>query len=254
MESPYARSGHYDLRMSACGSILAGRAFEGLHVSYRSIGILLLIALFAEYAHAQTLRAPELLTQARALAADAEHGKILYLKHCTGCHGHHAWGDGPKQIPALAGQREFYVLRQLARFAARERDSSLMQESIHPADVNRPQAFRDLAAYLSQASRSPRSDHGDGRALGGGERTYRRGCIARHDQSAEGGDGAPIPAIGGQHYYYVLHRLQSFAPLHEGRVESDVLGLVAALSPDEQQGLADYTSRLTALTAAGAAH
>jgi hypothetical protein len=34
----------------------------------------------------------------------------------------------------------------------------------------------------------------------------------------------------------------------------EVLRLVAALSPDEQQGLADYTSRLTALTAAGAAH
>ncbi|TLZ23701.1 MAG: c-type cytochrome [Gammaproteobacteria bacterium] len=227
--------------------------FEDLHVSCRSIGILLLIALSAECAHAQTARTPELLAQARALAADAEHGKILYLKHCTGCHGHQAWGDGPKQIPALAGQREFYVLRQLARFAARERDSSLMQESIHPADVNRPQAFRDLAAYLAQASRSPRSDHGDGRALGVGERTY-RGCIACHDQSAEGSDGAPIPAIGGQHYYYVLHRLQSFPTLHEGRVETDVLRLVAALSPDEQQGLADYTSRLTALTAAGAAH
>ena len=129
-----------------------------------------------------------------------------------------------------------------------------MQEGIHPADVNRPQAFRDLAAHLSQAPRSPRSDHGDGRALGAGERTYLRGCIACHDQSAEGNDGAPIPAIGGQHYYYVLHRLKSFAALHEVRVEPDLLRLVAARSLEQQQGLADYTSRLTALTAAGAAH
>jgi cytochrome c553 len=218
---------------------------------HRSLGVLLLIALLGERADAQPPPLGELLVQARALTADPEHGKILYLKHCTACHGHLAWGDGPRQIPALAGQHEGYLLQQLARFAVRERDSLSMQETIHPADVNRPQAFRDLAAFLSRAPRSPRSDHGDGGALAAGKRTYTRECIACHDQSGEGADEAPIPAIGGQHYYYVLYRLQSFPALHRDRLEPEVLRLVAVLSIEERQGLADYTSRLTALTAAG---
>lgn len=219
---------------------------------YTLIGVLPWMALAADSAQAQTSRVPELLAQARTLPPDPEHGEILYLKHCTGCHGRHAWGNGPKQIPALAGQHEAYLLDQLARFASHERDSSLMQESIHPADVNRPQAFRDLAAYLARAPRNPRSDHGDGRGLARGERAYVRWCVGCHGQSGEGKDGSSTPVIGGQHYYYVLYRLQSFAALHRGQVDPDVPSPVAAPPPEEQQGLADYTSRLTALTRAGA--
>ena len=223
---------------------------------HRPIAVLLLVALLGARADAQPPRATELLAEARGLTPDPEHGKILYLKHCTGCHGRHAWGDGPKQIPALAGQREGYVLQQLARFAARVRDSLSMQETLHPADVNRPQAFRDLAAYLSGTARNPRSDHGDGRALAAGQRTYTRECVACHDRSAddrsgEGTDEVPIPVIGGQHYYYVLYRLRSFPALHRNQIEPEALRTVATLSTEDQQGLADYTSRLTTLTAGG---
>ena len=184
--------------------------------------------------------------------ADPEHGKILYLKRRTGCHGRHAWGDGPKEIPALAGQHELYLLQQLARFAARVRDSSLMRESIHPAVVDRPQALRDLAAYLSAAPRSPSSGHGGGRARGVGERIYLQRCIACHGQSGQGNEPSAVPAIGGQHYYYVVHRLQGFADSHPGESESDVLSAAAGLSAEDRAGLADYISRLPALAAAGA--
>jgi len=236
---------------ASCGALRKTSA--GFHVScYKTIGLLLVLALVSDGAHAQNLRVPELPGQARTLAADPEHGRILYLKRCTGCHGRRAWGDGPKQIPALAGQREFYLLQQLARFAARERNSSLMQESIHPADVDRPQAFRDLAAYLGRASRNPQSDHGDGRALLTGERTYRRECSACHGQSGQGNDPGAVPAIGGQQYYYVVHRLQGFADLHRAAVASEVLSLAAGLSAEEQEGLADYISRLTSLITADA--
>ena len=51
----------------------------------------------------------ELVGKAMNAAPDAQHGRILYLKHCTGCHGRGAWGNGPKEVPTLAGQRELYL-------------------------------------------------------------------------------------------------------------------------------------------------
>ncbi len=70
--------------------------------------------------------AAELISMTLAVTPDAEHGKILYLKHCARCHGGHAWGDGPREIPTLAGQRERYLIEQLARFSTSERPGSEM--------------------------------------------------------------------------------------------------------------------------------
>lgn len=70
--------------------------------------------------------AAELVAGTLAVTPDAEHGKILFLKHCARCHGAHAWGDGPREIPTLAGQRERYVIEQVARFATDERAGSKM--------------------------------------------------------------------------------------------------------------------------------
>lgn len=191
---------------------------------------------------------PDLLSQAATVTPDVEHGKILYLKHCAKCHGPRAWGDGPREIPALAGQRERYLIEQLARFASGERHGSAMhgpamQESLQLPDVNRAQAVGDLAAYLSRAVRNPQPEHAEGRALAVGERTYGRACAACHGSDGAGGDSGTLPAIGGQHYGYLLAQLRGFASgllRHPPGVD-----FASGLSAEEQQGVADYLSRLT---------
>jgi cytochrome c553 len=218
---------------------------------YASIGLLVALLSF-DRVYAQTSPVMELLAQAKALTPDAAHGRILYLKHCTGCHGKHAWGDGPKAIPALAGQREFYLIEQLAQFTTHERNNALMSESTHPADVNRPQAFRDVAAYLAQAMRNPRADHEEGSPTSAGAKIYARGCAVCHGKSGAGSDSEPIPAIGGQHYEYLLLQLQNFAAGHRDRVDLPAVNFAAGLSPKEQQNVADYISRLTAMVATDA--
>ncbi len=218
---------------------------------YACIGLLVALLSF-DPAYGQTAPVMQLLAQAKALTPDAAHGRILYLKHCTGCHGKHAWGDGPKAIPALAGQREFYIVEQLAEFTTRERDNALMSESTHPADVNRPQAFRDVAAYLAQAPRNPSADHAEGARASAGAKIYARGCAVCHGKSGAGSDSEPIPAIGGQHYEYLLLQLQNFAAGHRDQVDLPAVNFAAGLSPDEQKSVADYISRLTALLATDA--
>ena len=214
---------------------------------------LLAIAFALHAAAAANDPGAELASKALAVTPDPEHGKILYLKHCTGCHSPRAWGDGPREIPALAGQRESYLIEQLARFATGARKGSemhgpAMYESLQPADVNRPQAMGDLAAYLSRAGRNPHPEHSEGQALALGKRTYISGCAACHGSDGAGSDTGSIPAIGGQHYRYLLAQLSGFVSGLRGHP----LGAGTASSNAEQQAVADYVSRLAYLSSVDA--
>ncbi len=189
------------------------------------------------------------LSSAVSVAADApdvpdpQYGMYLYLRHCTACHGRQAWGDGPREIPALAGQHEAYLIEQLRRFAADERSGSAMhgsamRDTLKATDVNRAPAIRDLAAYLAHTRQVAEAERGDGRALAAGGSAYLRLCAGCHGQDGAGPDGGSLPRIGGQHFPYVLSRLREFAATHRGQVEPP------ALSAQEQQALADFISRL----------
>ena len=197
----------------------------------------------------------DLMSQAQAAVPDLQHGMVLYLKHCAGCHGRHAWGDGPREIPVLAGQREGYLMRQLVRFVSGARQGSemhgpVMHDTLQPPDVDRAQAFRDLATYLASASRNPQPELGDGLALTLGERDYTRGCSGCHGNEGAGSDDGAIPAIGGQSYGYLLSQLRTFAAGHSAHPA--VADSPVALSAEEQPAVADYVSRLSYLSAVGA--
>jgi cytochrome c553 len=123
----------------------------------------------------------------------------------------------------------------------------VMHDTLQPPDVDRAQAFRDLATYLTSAPRNPQPEQGDGRALALGERDYTRSCSSCHGSNGAGSDTSAIPAIGGQGYSYLLTQLRSFAAgrlPHRAVADSPV-----ALSAEEQPAVADYVSRLTYLNA-----
>jgi cytochrome c553 len=176
---------------------------------------------------------------------DPRHGEVLFLRHCVACHGGRAWGDGPREIPALAGQREAYLIEQLTRFASDERPGSemhgpAMHDTLTAADVNRPAAIRDLAAFLARAPAAAQAEQGPGRSLALGKSAYLGACVSCHGEDGAGTDGGSAPRIGGQHFRYVLSRLREFGSTHRGRVGA------VPLSAAEQQALADYISRLPA--------
>jgi len=201
--------------------------------------------------------AGQLALQAGAATADSGHGRILYLKHCAECHGARAWGDGLREIPALAGQRQKYLLLQLARFASGERPGSVthgpaMHDALAPPDVDRPQALADLAAYLAQAAPDPHPEQSEGRTLEAGRLAYLEACAACHGSDGGGSERAAIPAIAGQHYSYLLAQLQSFAAGRRSHALFADAG--AALSLQQQQALADYLARLGVRAAADEAH
>jgi cytochrome c553 len=208
----------------------------------------------------------DLLREAMAATADGSHGRILYLKHCAGCHRPHPWGDGPRGIPALAGQRENYLLEQLARFVTGERagsplHGSAMHDTLQRPDLSRPQALADLAAYIAGAARNPEPEHAEHPPAARAKALYAQACSTCHGSDGAGNERAAVPAIGGQHYSYLLAQLDGFAAGHRAHPPLAVKGTAvngtalngsalngSALNAAQQQELANYASRLAWLT------
>lgn len=168
--------------------------------------------------------------------------------HCSRCHSPGAWGKGAAAVPALAGQREYYLVEQLVQIATLERNVPAMHRELTASELDRPQAIRDLAAFLSQDARNALTEQGSGRDLSRGQRVYRQQCAMCHGENGEGSEDEPIPAIAGQHYPYLLAQLRGFAAGHRGNVEPPVISFVGGLDQREMQAVADYLSRLKTLT------
>src|SRR5262245_48171542 len=75
-------------------------------------------------------RADELIHAALQLDRNVARGKTVYVKECASCHGSAAQGDPQRLIPALAGQRHAYLIKQLADFTELERDSADMHRVV----------------------------------------------------------------------------------------------------------------------------
>jgi cytochrome c553 len=212
--------------------------------AHRMLALALAAFVSAAVATAAAAPAPEDVPASPSTdAPDPQHGQVLYVRHCAACHRAHGWGDGPREIPALAGQHEAYLIEQLTRFASGERPGSVlhgpaMRDALKATDVNRVPAIRDLAAYLAHAPAALQADQGEGRELASAKSAYLGACAGCHGRDGAGADGGSVPRIGGQHFRYVVSRLREFGAAHRGQVEPP------ALSAQEQQALADFISRL----------
>lgn len=195
---------------------------------------------------AQPATTNELISRAMNSTPDTDRGKALYQSRCSGCHGPQAWGVGIEEIPALAGQREFYLVTQLAQFLTQDRVGSTMHRAVVSADLADPRSLRNVAAYLAEARVVMRPEHGDGLALGLGKQMFESNCAQCHGKLAEGSENEPVPKLAGQHYPYLLAQLKRFAAGHRNQVEPPVLEFTAGLSPAEQAAIADYVSRAEA--------
>ncbi|HEY1873243.1 MAG TPA: c-type cytochrome [Steroidobacteraceae bacterium] len=117
-----------------------------------------------------------------------------------------------------------------------------MHDTLQPPDVNRPQALRDLGAWLSRAPSNRETEQGTGQALAAGKRAYAKACAGCHGVNGEGSDAPIAPALAGQHYSYLLTQLRAFSSGHLAHAPGLPPTIVG--SADEQQALADYASRL----------
>jgi cytochrome c553 len=184
-------------------------------------------------------------TQA-ALSMDShpDRGRQAFVRYCAKCHGPRALGDAKGMVPALAGQRYAYVIRQLANFTGAERDSSAMHSVVSQAKLRAPQMWADIAAYLNGLpSRSPLSTGpGDEVALGRG--IFHEQCATCHGSDASGDADGFVPSLRHQHYAYLNMQMHKLAQGYRHNVDEDLVLFLRSFDDRDIKATADYLSRL----------
>lgn len=195
-------------------------------------------------AAASPTRVDQQVRAALQLEANVKRGGNLYAAHCASCHGPQALGDAKNVVPALAGQRQAYLIKQLADFTELERESTDMHRVASRTAVAHPQAWADLAGYLSElpAVRVPETGDGDGVELG--EAIFQEQCASCHEEDARGDDDGFVPALRDQHYGYLVRAMRGLGASHRLNVDDDLVRFLDSFDTDEITAVADYLSRL----------
>ena len=193
---------------------------------------------------ASPTRVDRLVRAALQLDPNTSHGAAIYLQQCARCHGQVAIGDPRIVVPALAAQREAYLIKQLADFAELERDGNEMHAVVSKASLNEPQVWADLSGYLSQLPAVEYPETADGKGVELGEAIYQEQCASCHDEDARGDDDGFIPSLRDQHYSYLVRQMRSLAASHRLNVDADLVRFIDSLDTEEMTAVADYLSRL----------
>jgi cytochrome c553 len=198
----------------------------------------------AASASASPTRVDQLIRTALESEPNASHGAALYLQNCARCHAQGAIGDPRNVIPALAGQREAYLIKQLADFTELDRASQEMHAVVARAALNEPQAWADVAAYLSRLPAAPFPETADGEGVELGEAIFREQCASCHEEDARGDDDGFVPSLRDQHYSYLVRQTRALAASHRLNVDADLVRFIDSLDTEEITAVADYLSRL----------
>ncbi len=181
-----------------------------------------------------------------ALAMDAHpvRGKELYSEYCSRCHGGAGQGNAIKVIPALAGQRFTYLVRQLANFAGAERESSTMHGvAIQPA-INDPQEWVNITAYLNRLAPQTDTQMGSGKAVQLGRGIFHEQCASCHGTDASGDRDGFVPSLRHQHYAYLDKQMHKLADGFRHNADEDLVRFMRSLDERDMSSTADYLSRL----------
>ena len=189
-------------------------------------------------------RVDQLILTTLELEPDIKRGALLYQQHCKSCHQTNAVGSAAELVPALAGQRRAYLIKQLADFAEAERDSTRMHAVVARRQVREPQEWADLTAYLNGLPVNQSNEVGDSEHLELGEAAYRQWCQSCHEEDGRGDDDGFVPSLRNQHYSYLLQQTLGLARSHRRNVDDDLIRFLGSLEADEVRGLADYTARM----------
>jgi len=150
---------------------------------------------------------------ATTLAADAEAGKKLYTT-CAACHGPNAEGIVALNSPALAGQSESYMIRQLWDFKKGNRgaaDGDAIGAQMRPMAVTLAdgEAIANVAAYLAALppSKPPATVEGD---TANGQEMFNSRCGACHGGKGWGNEALHTPRLNSIGDSYLIRQVRNF--------------------------------------------
>jgi cytochrome c553 len=204
-----------------------------------------IVALCQATAAASEESVDEITQSALALDAHPTAGALLFHQQCARCHGPEGHGNAAHEIPCIANQRFAYLVRQLADMSGDQRESMTMHRVLIGRNLRDPQAWVDVAAWLSTQSGAHHAQEGDGRNLALGAAIFREQCASCHRADARGDDDGFVPSLRNQHYAYLVTQLNRIADGARHNVDENLIQFFRSLDADEISGVADYLSRLS---------
>lgn len=170
-----------------------------------------------------------LTAQGVAYANDAQ--KIY--KTCAACHGEIGEGNSALNAPALAGQYDWYLKRQLQHFANDIRGNhandthgkTMLPFAKLIADEKQQQA---IATYISQLKPAPIKAELEGDLMNG-SRYYHGKCGACHGGKGQGNASFNAPKLTGLDPQYFLRQMIHFKQGIRGQHQEDKWGRQMAM-------------------------
>jgi cytochrome c553 len=195
-------------------------------------------------AEAATKSTPDAeLKAALAAMPDATRGAELY-RTCAACHGPDGGGVADGSIPAIAGQPQRVLVKQLADFRRSARLDVRMEHFADRRHLQGAQDIADVAAHAASLSRSVPAGHGTGVALEAGSRAWLEDCSACHGASGKADAQRMVPRLAGQHAGYLERQLLDAAAGRRPNMTAVHRRLLRELSEEQMAGIADYLSRM----------
>lgn len=183
------------------------------------------------------------LQAALAATPDAARGATLYGT-CAACHGPQGGGVSDGTIPAIAGQPQRVIVKQLADFRRSQRLDIRMEHFADRRHLEGAQDIADVAAHVAALPRAVQAGIGNGASLAEGTRAWFAGCADCHGATGKADPGELVPRLAGQHAAYLERQLLDTAASRRPNMTAEHRRPLQRLSAAEIAGIADYLSRL----------
>lgn len=166
---------------------------------------------------------------------------------CVGCHGYDGNSTNPI-YPALAGQGQDYLIKQLRDFKSGARTDAHMTSMVAAVNMD---DIADIAAYFAAQQRKPASTASQDSETG--KLIYQNGiaakdlaaCSSCHGADGKGNDAIKFPSLAGQHTDYVAKMLKDFrSGERHNDTQSMMRDIAAALDDREIEALSRYIATL----------
>jgi cytochrome c553 len=228
------------------GAAMGSRqARASVRVSPQGFWPALLLCLAPAIAPAAVASGPAGSEQQAALAArpDAARGASLYGT-CAACHGPGGAGVTDGTIPAIAGQPQRVLVKQLADFRRSQRLDIRMEHFADRRHLEGAQDLADVAAHIAGLPRQRPAGIGNGASLETGTRAWFVGCAGCHGATGKPDAERMLPRLAGQHAAYLERQLLDAADGRRPNMGRQHRSALQRLSATEIAGISDYLSRL----------
>ena len=179
------------------------------------------------------------VTSENIQAQENEKGKALY-QQCAACHGQNGEGNEAINAPALAGQFDWYLTRQISNFAndirgTHEKDVYGMQMLAMAKQLDPKNDVPQLSAYIQSLPpiKTPVFEDGN---MANGSRYYQGKCGACHGGTALGNKSFNAPKLAGLSKAYLTRQMLNFSTGIRGYKAEDKLGRQMAMMAKTTSG------------------